>query len=46
MSLGKQELEDQIAKLTKDITTLQNAITDFEKNKNRTTRCDYGVCHK
>ena len=33
MSLGKQELEDQIAKLTKDITTLQNAITDFEKKK-------------
>tara|TARA_R100000426_G_C4754110_1_gene84553 strand:- start:92 stop:349 length:258 start_codon:yes stop_codon:yes gene_type:complete len=33
MSLGKQELEDQIAKLTKDIKTLQNAITDFEKKK-------------
>ena len=33
MSLGKQELEDQIDKLNKDIVTLQNAITDFEKKK-------------
>ena len=33
MSLGNKELEDQIAKLTKDIVTLQNAITDFEKKK-------------
>ena len=32
MSLGKEELEDQIEKLTKDIATLQKAITDFEKN--------------
>ena len=33
MSLGNKELEDQIAKLNKDIVTLQNAITDFEKKK-------------
>ena len=33
MSLGNKELEDQIDKLNKDIVTLQNAITDFEKKK-------------
>ena len=33
MSLSKEELEKQISKLEKDITTIQNAITDFEKKK-------------
>ena len=33
MSLSKEELEKQKSKLEKDITTIQNAITDFEKKK-------------
>ena len=33
MSLSKEDLEKQISKLEKDIVTLQNAITDFEKKK-------------
>ena len=36
MSLGKEELEDQIEKLTKDIATLQKAITDIEKKRTET----------